>query len=177
MLSEWLKLQKLTQADVVRDTGLSPNAVNRMYHNNFDRIDCKTALTLCEYLNCDFDLLFVLESDQRLRGSAFRQSRDLHPNSYAARFRGVIEKGITEVEENLERHKSQYRKLMESEIKRYMDECWEQHEQLIQVTLDKCRGLIERAKGASDSIIYLLEDGQHNIRVAKDLEDSTTPGN
>lgn len=43
---------QLSQRQLAKDTSLSTSTVNKLFTNNFDRIDCKTITTLCEYFDC-----------------------------------------------------------------------------------------------------------------------------
>ncbi len=172
LLAGWLKLQKLTQADVVRETGLSPNAVNRMYHNHFDRVDCKTAITLCDYLGCSFDQLFVLERDGQLIGTAFAQARELQPEFMAETIEHLMEKAIARKHKEIENYETRCREGMKTEIELHIAKYQEQHEALLQNTSDICAGMIEYMKGATESLIESLGRQQRGTKIAKDLADS-----
>lgn len=172
MLADWLKLKNLTQADVVRDTGLSPNAVNRMYHSSFDRIDCKTALTLCDYLGCNFDLLFVLEQNGQLRGVAFEQGRQLQPEIEAEKMERRMQKVITEKYKEIEAYEAKCRVQMEAEIESHITKYHRQHEALLQKNSDVCAALRDYMQGVVDHCIDNLKDDQTNGKVANSLVDS-----
>ena len=172
MLAKWLTSKNLTQADVVRVTGLSPNAVNRMYHNNFDRIDCKTALTLCDYLGCSFDLLFVLEQDGELRGAAFDQGRQLQPGIIAENIGSLMEDLMTVSFKQVEAYEAQCRVRMETEIERYTVNYHRQHEALLQNTSDACAALRSSMQGAMAAYIASLKGNQTDGEIANSLVNS-----
>jgi putative transcriptional regulator len=55
----------LTQMKVAADTGLSPTIIGHLYHNQFKRIDCGTAETLCNYFGCQIgDLFFIAPTNK-----------------------------------------------------------------------------------------------------------------
>lgn len=47
-----MEAQGLSQTDVVEGTKLSPGTVRSLFKNQFERIDCDTALKLKEFFNC-----------------------------------------------------------------------------------------------------------------------------
>ena len=51
---------QLSQRQVARDTGLSPTTINKLFTNNFDRVDVNTIEVLCDYLKTEVGNLFVL---------------------------------------------------------------------------------------------------------------------
>jgi DNA-binding Xre family transcriptional regulator len=172
MLAEWLNLKNLTQADVIRETGLSPNAVSRMYHNNFDRIDCKTALTLCDYLDCPFDRLFVLEQDGKYIGAAFTKGSQLRPDFMADQLRMILEETLKQKLEEIENYKSQYRERMKTEIERHVTECRKHGEALLQESLNVPNSLIDYTYGSAKVLINILAENQREGETANSLVDS-----
>jgi len=172
LLAEWLNLKNLTQADVVRETSLSPNAVSRMYHNNFDRIDCKTALTLCDYLDCPFDRLFVLEQDEKYIGAAFTKGSQLRPDFMADQLEMILEDTIKQKREEIENYKSQYRERMEAEIERHIIEYRKHSEALLQKNLDAPNPLLDYTYGSAKVLINILAENQREGETANSLVDS-----
>jgi putative transcriptional regulator len=65
----------LSQYQLAKETELSVNAIGRLYKGEFERIDCKTAETLCNYFGCDLCELFSFEADssQRVTGDEIRK--------------------------------------------------------------------------------------------------------
>jgi len=59
-LREMMTEKKLKQFEVAIATKLSPTIIGNLYHNQFRRIDCKTAEKLCRYFGCEFGDLFKL---------------------------------------------------------------------------------------------------------------------
>lgn len=59
-LREMMAEKKLKQFEVAIATKLSPTIIGNLYHNQFRRIDCKTAEKLCRYFCCEFGDLFKL---------------------------------------------------------------------------------------------------------------------
>lgn len=73
-LREMMAEKKLKQFEVAIATKLSPTIIGNLYHNQFRRIDCKTAEKLCRYFGCEFGDLFKLidgpmESSQEERAN------------------------------------------------------------------------------------------------------------
>jgi putative transcriptional regulator len=66
----------LSQYQLAKETDISVNAIGRLYKGEFERIDCKTAETLCNYFGCDLCELFSFEaeSSQRVTGNEFGSS-------------------------------------------------------------------------------------------------------
>lgn len=59
-LRKMMAEKKLKQFEVAIATKLSPTIIGNLYHNQFRRIDCKTAEKLCRYFGCEFGDLFKL---------------------------------------------------------------------------------------------------------------------
>lgn len=59
-LREMMAEKKLKQFEVAIATKLSPTIIGNLYHNQFRRIDCKTAEKLCHYFECELGELFQL---------------------------------------------------------------------------------------------------------------------
>lgn len=59
-LREMMAEKKLKQFEVAIATKLSPTIIGNLYHNQFRRIDCKTAEKLCNYFGCELGELFQL---------------------------------------------------------------------------------------------------------------------
>ena len=57
-LRELMNDRGLKQFEVAVATKLSPTIIGNLYHNQFQRIDCKTAEKLCLYFGCKFGDLF-----------------------------------------------------------------------------------------------------------------------
>lgn len=51
---------QLTQRQLSRDTGISVSAINRLFRNDFDRLDKHTIEVLCDYFQCDPGQFFDL---------------------------------------------------------------------------------------------------------------------
>lgn len=51
---------RLSQRQLSRDTGLSPNTINKLFTNQFERVDVNTIEVLCNYLKRDIGDLFEL---------------------------------------------------------------------------------------------------------------------
>lgn len=54
---------QLSQRKLSRETGLSTTTINKLFTNNFDRVDRETAETLCQYFGCGVGDLFELRED------------------------------------------------------------------------------------------------------------------
>ncbi len=59
-LRDMMAEKELKQFEVAIATKLSPTIIGNLYHNQFRRIDCKTAEKLCRYFGCEFGDLFKL---------------------------------------------------------------------------------------------------------------------
>jgi putative transcriptional regulator len=55
---------KLSQNRLAAETGLGITTVNRLFNNNFSRIDTNTVMTLCKYFSCELSDLLVLKPCQ-----------------------------------------------------------------------------------------------------------------
>ena len=51
---------RLSQRQLSRDTSLSPNTINKLFTNNFERVDANTVEVLCSYFNKDVGDLFEI---------------------------------------------------------------------------------------------------------------------
>jgi putative transcriptional regulator len=74
-LKDLMEKRELSQYQLAKETGLSINAIGRLYKQEFDRIDCNTAEVLCNYFGCDLCELFPLEADssQRMKEDELRE--------------------------------------------------------------------------------------------------------
>jgi putative transcriptional regulator len=54
------KNPKLTQRGLAREIGLGVSTVQRLYNNDFARVDKATIESLCDYFGCGIGDLFVL---------------------------------------------------------------------------------------------------------------------
>lgn len=52
---------QMSQRDLAEKSGVSTMAVNRLYRNDFKRVDTETLEKLCNYLQCDLSDLLVLQ--------------------------------------------------------------------------------------------------------------------
>ncbi|NER34963.1 MAG: helix-turn-helix transcriptional regulator [Oscillatoria sp. SIO1A7] len=59
-LRDMMAEKELKQFEVAIATKLSPTIIGNLYHNQFRRIDCKTAERLCRFFECEFGQLFEL---------------------------------------------------------------------------------------------------------------------
>jgi putative transcriptional regulator len=55
---------KLSQNKLAAETGLGITTVNRLFNNNFSRIDTNTVQTLCKYFACEVGDLLTLVPNQ-----------------------------------------------------------------------------------------------------------------
>ena len=64
-LSALMGERKLRISDVMRDTGISRNALTRIYREAVDRLDLEILEKLCRYLEVDIaDMLELIDDDQ-----------------------------------------------------------------------------------------------------------------
>jgi putative transcriptional regulator len=60
---------RLSQRKLAKDTGLSTNTINKLFHNEIDRVDRTTLEALCNYFSCDVgDLLTMREVPDEAMG-------------------------------------------------------------------------------------------------------------
>jgi putative transcriptional regulator len=52
---------QLSQRQLAEDTKLGVTTINRLFRNDFSRVDTNTVETLCIYFGCDIGDLFVLK--------------------------------------------------------------------------------------------------------------------
>ena len=55
---------RMSQRELAEKSGVSAMAVNRLYNNDFKRVDTETLEKLCAYLECDLSDLLVLKEEQ-----------------------------------------------------------------------------------------------------------------
>lgn len=52
---------RMSQRELAEKSGVSTMAVNRLYNNDFKRVDTETLEKLCAFLECDLSDLLVLK--------------------------------------------------------------------------------------------------------------------
>lgn len=68
LLSARLGEKRLTQADLVRMTGIRPATINELYHEIADRVSLEHLDLICEALDCDLsDLIVRVGPDEELK--------------------------------------------------------------------------------------------------------------
>jgi putative transcriptional regulator len=55
-----LTTNRLSQRRLAGETGLAATTLNRLYNNDFDRVDVKTVENLCNYFGCEVGELLVM---------------------------------------------------------------------------------------------------------------------
>lgn len=55
---------RMSQRELAEKSGVSAMAINRLYNNDFKRVDTETLEKLCAYLECDLSELLVLKEEQ-----------------------------------------------------------------------------------------------------------------
>lgn len=66
-LSALMGERKLRISDVMRDTGISRNALTRIYREEVDRLDLEILEKLCRYLDVEISDMLQLEDDEATR--------------------------------------------------------------------------------------------------------------
>lgn len=51
----------MNQRELAEKSGVSTMAINRLYRNNFKRVDTETLERLCEFFKCDLSDLLILK--------------------------------------------------------------------------------------------------------------------
>lgn len=65
-LPELLAERKISRTRLCKDLDLQPTNLNRYYFDEFQRIDARLIVKLCEYLNCDVADLFELREKNNI---------------------------------------------------------------------------------------------------------------
>ncbi len=73
LIDEWnLKLseseqpsKRLNQRRLAKETAIAATTLNRLYNNEFTRVDVNTVETLCNYFGCEVGDLFVMREGVR----------------------------------------------------------------------------------------------------------------
>ena len=52
---------RMNRSELSRQTGLALTTLNRLYNDDFTRVDTATVETLCHYFSCELTDLFVLK--------------------------------------------------------------------------------------------------------------------
>ncbi len=60
------KNPQLTQRQLSEETKLGVTTINRLFRNDFSRVDTNTVETLCAYFGCEVGDLFVLKEVEQL---------------------------------------------------------------------------------------------------------------
>lgn len=55
---------RLSQRELAQKSGVSPMAVNRLYNNDFKRVDTDTIEKICAFFDCELSDLLVLKDEQ-----------------------------------------------------------------------------------------------------------------
>ena len=63
-LSALMGERKLRISDVMRDTGISRNALTRIYREDVDRLDLEILEKLCRYLEVDVGEMIEMTEDE-----------------------------------------------------------------------------------------------------------------
>ena len=53
--------ERLSQRKLASETGVSKTAINRLFNNDFTRVDTSTITSLCNYFGCEVGDLFVMK--------------------------------------------------------------------------------------------------------------------
>ena len=65
---------RMSQRELAEKSGVSAMAVNRLYNNDFKRVDTETLEKLCAFLECDLSELLVLKTEQLSNKHSERQA-------------------------------------------------------------------------------------------------------
>jgi len=84
---------RMSQRELAEKSGVSAMAVNRLYNNDFKRVDTETLEKLCAYLECDLSELLVLKEEQPPRKNS--ASSIAHSNSLPQPKQNQLQKGST----------------------------------------------------------------------------------
>ncbi len=60
------KNPQLSQRQLAEDTKLGVTTINRLFRNDFSRVDTNTVETLCSYFGCEVGDLFVLKEVEQI---------------------------------------------------------------------------------------------------------------
>jgi len=70
---------RMSQRELAEKSGVSTMAVNRLYNNDFKRVDTETLEKLCAFLDCDLSELLVLKAEQPSNKRPGRQPDECKP--------------------------------------------------------------------------------------------------
>ncbi len=65
LLSEKLGEVRITQAELSRRTGISPNTISKLYNDCAEKISIKDLETICQVLDCDISDLISSENSEK----------------------------------------------------------------------------------------------------------------
>jgi putative transcriptional regulator len=65
----------ISQAELAKTLSLGPNTVNKLFNNNFKRVDAETVEKLCHYFGCNINELFELKEPVNPRKPGERPKR------------------------------------------------------------------------------------------------------
>ena len=71
----------MKQRELAEKSGVSAMAINRLYNNDFKRVDTETLEKLCAYLECDLSELLVLKEEKHPRGRSVEATAHSNPSS------------------------------------------------------------------------------------------------
>jgi len=63
---------RMSQRELAEKSGVSTMAVNRLYNNDFKRVDTETLEKLCAFLECELSDLLVLKVEQPPNNNSWR---------------------------------------------------------------------------------------------------------
>ena len=69
---------RMSQRELAEKSGVSAMAVNRLYNNDFKRVDTETLEKLCAYLECDLSDLLVLKEEQSPKKTGAKENAPSH---------------------------------------------------------------------------------------------------
>ena len=66
---------RMSQRELAEKSGVSTMAVNRLYNNDFKRVDTETLEKLCAFFECELSDLLVLKVEQASSKPSLKQER------------------------------------------------------------------------------------------------------
>lgn len=93
------KNPQLSQRQLARETGLDITTINRLFTNNFSRVDTSTVETLCNYFGKDVGDLFEMREPEDIpkRQSRKRQKKSAQAEVSANKENAILSTGAEDV--------------------------------------------------------------------------------
>ncbi len=124
---------RMKQRELAEKSGVSAMAVNRLYNNEFKRVDTETLEKLCAYLECDLSELLVLKEEQHPRKNSVEATAHSTPSAQTKP--GNLQKGSMGIRNGVSNEQQQT--LLEESLQFELCSCKQPHSKAIFTTFLK----------------------------------------